>query len=400
MKNQLEKLRAKLAQIQGRMTTILNENPDGLDETQSTEYDKLEADFDATRSEMQTVEARLQKQQERESFLGQQQRAPLAHGDALAGANDGTSGDGEDGETSYRSAFWAAQTRKPLTPEQTRALNSGTADKGGYLVPEEFQTTIIEKLTEKSYLRQLATVSTSSSTENIPIEGIDGANGWIDEGGAYPESDPSISQVIMKAYKTGRIIKVTEELLNDSFTSIESYISMKFTKSTIKAEELAFVSGDGVGKPKGFLIDATLGITAASNAAITADEIIDLWGSLDEDYAGEGTWMMNRNTLVKVMKLKDGNGDYLVNKGLSGAPSTLLGRPIIINKHMPDIGSATKAIAFGDFSYYFIKDRKVMTMKRLDEKYADTGHVGFRIDKRVDGKLVVPEAINYLQMAV
>ena len=131
MKNQLEKLRAKLAQIQGRMTTMLNENPDGLDDAQSTEYDQLEIDFDATRSQMQTVEARIQKEQERQSFLGQVQRAPLAHGEPI-GQNDGTPG--EEGEAAYRSAFWAAQTRKPLTTTQTRALNEGVAEKGGYLL--------------------------------------------------------------------------------------------------------------------------------------------------------------------------------------------------------------------------------------------------------------------------
>jgi len=393
--NRLEKLRAKLAQLQGRMTTMLNENQDGLDDTLSAEYDQLEADFDATRADIEQEEKRVAKQREREAFMAQPQRAAIVEtGVALQGEVV------DDDKESYRASFWAAQTRQPLTDAQTRALSAGVGDKGGYLVPEEFQITIVEKLAEKSYIRNLATVSMSSSTTNIPVEGVDGANGWIDENGAYPESDPSLSQIVMKAYKTGRIIKVSEELLADSFTSIEAYIAGKFVKSTIKAEEEAFVVGDGVGKPKGFLLDATLGKTAAANNAITADEIIDLWGSLDEDYAGEAHWMMNRNTLVALMKLKDGNGDYLVNKGLNGAPSTLLGRPIVINKNMPDIGSATKPIAFGDFSYYFIKDRKVMEMKRLDEKYADYGQVGFRIDKRVDGKLVVSEAINYLQMEV
>ena len=248
-------------------------------------------------------------------------------------------------------------------------------------------------------MRNLATVSMSASIENIPIEGIDGVCAWLDEGEEYPVGDVGIGRVVLKAKKLGRTILVTRELLQDSFTSIESYISMKFTKSVIKTEEEAFVSGDGTKGARGFLIDATLGVTTAANDAITADDIIDLWGSLDEDYAANGTWMMNRNTLVKLMKLKDGNGDYLVNKGLSGAPSTLLGRTIVINKNMPDIGSSTKPIAFGDFSYYFIKDRKVMNMMRLDELYAATGHVGFQIDKRTDGRLVLPEAINYLQMA-
>ena len=390
--NRLEKLRAHLASLQSRMTTMLNENPEGLDETLSADYDTLEADFDATRADIEKTEKRMKKDGERATFLAQTQRAPLVEGVVVA--------DKEEDGASYRSAFWAAQMRQPLTDVQTRTLNSGVGSEGGYLVPEEFQTTIVEKLTEKSYIRTLATVSLSAATTNIPVEGIDGANGWIDEGGTYPVSDPSISQVIMKAHKTGRIILATDEMLRDGFTSVENYIAMKFAKSTTKAEEAAFVSGDGVGKPTGFLVDATLGTTAASNAAITSDEIINLWGSLDEDYAANGTFMMNRNTVLALMKLKDGNGDYIINKGLAGEPKTLLGRPIAINKNMPDIGSATKPIVFGDFSYYFIKDRKVMEMKRFDEKYGDTGHVGFRIDKRVDGKLVVPEAINYLQMAV
>lgn len=387
-----QKLRELLAQYDVAMRALLDANPEGLTDTQSKEYDDLEKKYDDTRAELDVVLARDAKNKERQTFLAQNQRQPL-----VAAVQSNSDADGKtDG---YRDAFWNAQTRKPLTPEQTRALSAGTADKGGYFVPETFVTTIITKLTEKSYMRPLATVSTSSSIENLPVEGDDGANGWIDESGVYPESDPTIGQEIMKAYKTGRILKVTEELLQDSISSIEAYIALKFTKSTTKAEELAFVLGDGVGKPTGFLVTAEVGKTAASTTAITADEIIDLWGSLDEDYASQAVWKMNRNTLVSIMKLKDGSGDYLVNKGLNGAPTTLLGRPIVINKHMPAIAAGTKPISFGDMSYYFIKDRKAMSMKRMDELYAATGHVGFRVDKRVDGKLVLPEAVKVLQMA-
>lgn len=386
-----QQLRELLAKYDVAMRALLETNPEGLTDVQSAEYDDLEKKYDDTRSELDKTLARDAKSQERQSFLSQNQRAPLTGSIQTSTKDDNTDG--------YRDAFWSAQTRKPLSPEQTRALNAGTADKGGYLVPETFVATIIMKLTEKSYMRPLATVSTSSSVENLPVEGDDGANGWIDEGGVYPESDPTIGQEIMKAYKTGRILKVTEELLQDSMTSIEAYIALKFTKSTTKAEEFAFVLGDGVSKPTGFLITAQVGKTTASTTSITADEIIDLWGSLDEDYASQAVWKMNRNTLVLIMKLKDGNGDYLVNKGLNGAPSTLLGRPIVINKYMPAIAAGAKPISFGDMSYYFIKDRKAMSMKRMDELYAATGHVGFRVDKRVDGKLVLAEAVKALQMA-
>lgn len=390
----LAELRALLATLDGQMRSMLDANPNGLSEAQAKEYDELDKRFDEVQTQIDAAVIRAEKAEKRQAYMGAEQRAPLV------GANPaGTQPAGDEKNETYRSAFWKGQSRKPLNEAETRALNEGTADKGGYLVPTTFAETIITKLGEKSPMRALATVSISTSTENIPVEGDDGANGWIDETGAYPESDPTIGQVIMKAYKTGRIIKVTEELLQDSFSSIEAYIAMKFTKSTTKAEEAAFVSGDGVGKPTGFLVTAQIGKTAASATAFTADEIIDLWGSLDEDYAADATWKMNRNTLVKLMKLKDSNGDYLVNKGLNGAPSTLLARPIVLNKNMPDIAANATPISFGDMSYYFIKDRKSMSMKRMDELYATTGHVGFRIDKRVDGKLVLPEAVKVLKMA-
>ncbi len=392
MNKHLEALRARMNQANAAMRAMLDANPNGLSEEQGKTYDDLEVEYDTAKREYDAAKARFEKAQERESFMGQHQRSPIV-GEIVRTEH------GDDKDNGYREAFWALQARRTLSPEQTRALSVGTVDKGGYLVPEEFQTTIIQKTTEKSYMRGLATVSVSRSIENLPVEGDDGVNSWIDETGTYAESDPTIGQVVMKAYKTGRIIKVTDELLSDSFTSIEAYIAMKFAKSTTKAEEAAFVNGDGTGKPTGFLVSATLGKTAASATAITADELIDLWGALDEDYAQNATWMMNRNTLIKIMKLKDTAGDYLVNKGLNGAPSTLLGRPIVINPHMPDIAIGTKPIAFGDFSYYFIKDRASMTMKRMDELYATTGHVGFRIDKRVDGKLVLAEAVQYLKMA-
>jgi len=388
-----QQLRELLAQHDTAMRALLDANPEGLDDAQSQKYDDLEKAYDDTRAKLDQAVARDAKAQEREKFLATAQRAPL-----VAGIKNQDE-QGDDKNDNYRNAFWTAQKREPLSSTQVRALSVGEAEKGGYLVPEEFQTTIINLLTEKSYMRPLATVSSSSSIENLPVEGDDGANGWISEGGAYPESDPTVGQQTMKAYKTGRILKVTEELLQDSISSIEAYIALKFTKSTIKAEELAFVSGDGVGKPTGFLISAQVGITAASASNVTSDEIIDLWGSLDEDYAANAVWKMNRNTLVMLMKLKDAQGDYIVNKGLNGAPNTLLGRPIVINKHMPDVAAGSKPISFGDMSYYFIKDRKAMSMKRLDEKYADTGHIGFRVDKRVDGKLVIPEAVKVLQMA-
>lgn len=389
----LAQLRAFLAELDGKMRAMLDANPDGLTETQAKDYDELEKSFDETQRKIDDAVSRAEKAEKRESYLNSQQRAPL-----VPGSPTGTHPDGEDKGAMHRTAFWKAQTKQPLTADEARSLNTATDAKGGYLVPETFSSTIITKAKELSYIRDLATVTISSSVENIPVEGDDGANGWIDEEGAYPESDPTIGTVQLSAWKTGRIIKVTDEALQDTVPSIEGYVAMKFAKSTVKAEEEAFVTGDGVKKPTGVLVTAEVGVTTASPTGISADEIINLMTSLDAAYDPNATLMMNKNTRAAIRKLKDSTGQYLWVQGFAGNPDTFDGKPIRINKHMPDIAAGTKPIAYGDFSYYHIKDRTMMTMKRLEDKYADTGHIGFRIDKRVDGKLVLPEAVKTLQM--
>lgn len=389
----LAELRAYLAELDGKMRAMLDANPNGLSEAQAKEYDELDKRFDETQTKIADAVSRAQKAEKRQSYLNSEQRAPL-----VGGNPSGNKEEGNDKNEMHRTAFWKAQTKQPLSSEEVRSLNTATDTKGGYLVPETFSSTIIEKANELSFIRDLATVTTSSSVENIPVEGDDCANGWIDEEGTYPESDPTISQVQLSAWKTGCIIKVTDEALQDTVPAIEGYVAMKFTKSTTKAEEAAFITGDGVKKPTGVLITAEVGVTTASPTGISADEIINLMTSLDAAYDPNAYLMMNKNTRAAIRKLKDSTGQYLWVQGFAGNPDTFDQKPIRINKHMPDIAANKKPIAYGDFKYYHIKDRTVMTMKRLDEKYADTGHVGFRVDKRVDGKLVLPEAIKTLQM--
>jgi len=389
----LAELRAFLAELDGKMRAMLDANPNGLSEAQKKEYDDLDKRFDETQVQITDAVSRAEKAEKRQVFLQSEQRAPLVGGNPSGGKED--SGDKNE---MHRTAFWKAQTKQPLSADEVRSLNTATDTKGGYLVPETFSSTIIEKANELSFIRDLATVTTSSSVENIPVEGDDCENGWIDEEGTYPESDPTISQVQLSAWKTGCIIKVTDEALQDTVPAIEGYVAMKFTKSTTKAEEAAFITGNGVKKPTGILITAEVGVTTASPTGISADEIINLMTSLDAAYDPNAYLMMNKNTRAAIRKLKDSTGQYLWVQGFAGNPDTFDQKPIRINKHMPDIAAGTKPIAYGDFKYYHIKDRTVMTMKRLDEKYADTGHVGFRVDKRVDGKLVLSEAIKTLQM--
>ena len=393
MPKHLEKLLAKRAKKAEDMKALLagaEKEDRALTKEEGEKYDEMEKELDGMSVDIQRVERQIQIDKD----LDSPQRGVVGGEQRIDNQEDA------DKEIAlYGRAFWKAQKGEVLSADEARSLNTGTDAKGGYLVPESFAATIIMKLGEKSYIRDVANVSTSTSTENLPVEGDDGASTWVDEEGAYGESDPTIAQVIMEAWKAGRIVKVTDEALQDTVPAVEDYVATKFTKSTTKLEEAAFVSGDGVKKPTGFLVTAETGVTAASTTAFTADEIIDLEYSLDEDYEQNAMWCMNKNTKKLIRKLKDADGNYLWKQGFNGEPDTLDGYPILTNKHMPDVAAGTSPIAFGDFGYYYIKDRLVMNIKRLDEKYADTGHVGFRVDKRVDGKLVLAEAIQKMVMA-
>lgn len=224
----------------------------------------------------------------------------------------------------------------------------------------------------------------------------------MDEEGAITESDDAFNQVSIGAYKLGTLIKVSNELLNDSVFNLEQYISKKFARRIGNKEEDAFFNGDGSGKPVGIFHStggAQVGVTAASTSAITADEVIDLFYSLGAPYRKNAVWVVNDATVKAIRKLKDGNGNYLWQPALtSGTPDTLLGRPVKTSAYVPTIASGAKVIAFGDFGYYWIADRQGRVFKKLSELYAATDQTGFVATQRVDGKLILPEAIKVLQM--
>ena len=196
-------------------------------------------------------------------------------------------------------------------------------------------------------------------------------------------------------------IKVSEELLNDSAFDLEGYFVSEFGRRIGNKEEEAFFTGNGSGKPTGILdgtAGADVGVTTTSASAITADEIIDLFYSLNVPYRKDAIWILNDSTLKAVRKLKDGTGQYLWQPALhEGSFDTLLGKRIFVSPYMPEIASGAKTVAFGDFKFYWIGDRQGITFRRLNELYAENGQVGFIASKRVDGKLILPEAIKVLK---
>ena len=302
----------------------------------------------------------------------------------------------------YKANFWDAMRSKTPMPQVVNALQVGVDSEGGYLVPDEFEHTLVQSLSEDNIVREHAHVfTTNSGSHKIPIVTEKGTAAWIDEEGAIPEGDDKFGQQQIGAHKVGTIIKVSEELLNDSAFDLESYFASEFARRIGDKEEEAFFTGNGESKPLGILADeggAEVGLTSAASNAITADEIVDLFYSLKAPYRKNAIWVLNDSTVAAVRKLKASTGEYLWQPALhEGGHETLLGKKIYTSPFVPELAAGSKSIVFGNFSYYWIGDRQGITFRRLNERYAETGQVGFLATKRLDGKLLLPEAIKVLQ---
>ena len=302
----------------------------------------------------------------------------------------------------YKNSFWDMM-RGFVTPEIRNALSIGSDPDGGYTVPDEFERQLIHGLEENNIFRRMAhVIHTSSGTRKIPIANDTMEASWIDEGEAIPETETKFAQTTLSAYKLGTMIKVSNELLNDSAFNIASYIAERFGVAMGNAEEKAFISGDGDKKPTGLLADtgAQLGVTAGSETLVSFDEIFALYYSLKAPYRRRASFLCNEALLLQIMTIKDRNDNYIWKPSLDIAtPDTILGRPIYTSAYMPLQAAGEKVLTFGDYNYYWVADRANRTFKRLNELYAVTDQVGFLTTQRVDGKLILPEAVKYLKMS-
>lgn len=358
-------------------------------------YQKMEADLDR----FTNTANRLQKEEAMDAAMA----APVSEPVKTNPKNEGKKG---TASKEYTEAFWNMMhtRREDLDREVRNSLTIGTDSKGGYLAPDEFEKTLIRALEEQNVMRRLAKViKTEHGNLEIPVLGTGGTAEWTAEEQAYHESDMEFSQITLGAHKLTRILKVSEELANDSVFDLQGLIAEDFGRAFGVAEEEAFLTGDGNGKPMGLLND-THGIqdtiTAAAAAAVTFDEMFDLYYKLKSPYRGKAAWLMNDQTVKILRKLKDGNQQYIWQPAVTaGAPDTILGRPVYTSPFMPTAASGNKAIVFGDFSYYWIADRTSRNFRRLDELYATTGQIGYLASQRVDARLVLPEAMKAIKMA-
>lgn len=274
-------------------------------------------------------------------------------------------------------------------------LQEGVDAEGGYLVPEEYDNRLFEKLEEENIMRKLATVITTAGQHKINIAAAKPAASWIEEGQELSFGEAKFEQIYLDAFKLHVAIKMTEELLYDNAFNLEDQILSSFTKAIANAEEDAFLNGDGEKKPTGIFAETGGGqVMGTLTAAIKSDDLIDLVFALKRPYRKNASFIMNDATLASLRKLKDNNGAYIWQPSYKdGEPDRVLGYKVYTSAFAP-----MNAIAFGDYKYYNIGDRGPRSFAELRELFAGNGMIGYLAKERVDGKLILPEAVKILKL--
>ena len=348
-------------------------------------YSRMEAEIEELTNSIE----RQQRAERREQELSKPVNSPITG----KPYKDEPQGEVKKGRASdeYKKAMLTAL--RSNFRQVSNVLQEGVDADGGYLVPEEYDHRLIDVLTEENIMRGIATKITTSGEHKINIAATKPAAAWIEEGEALSFGDATFEQKILDAHKLHVAIKITEELLYDNAFGLENYIITEFGKALANAEEDAFLNGDGVGKPTG-IFDKTKGGESIGTltAALKSDDVLDLIYKLKRPYRKNASFIMNDATLAQIRKLKDNNGQYLWQPSYQvGEPDKILGYNIRTSAFAP-----TDAIAFGDYKYYNIGDRGSRSFKQLNELFAGNGMIGYVAKERVDGLLILPEAVKIL----
>ncbi|MFC3058330.1 phage major capsid protein [Paenirhodobacter populi] len=297
-----------------------------------------------------------------------------------------------------------------------KAMNTTVAAEGGYLVDPQTSETIRSVLRSTASIRQIASVVNVEATSfDVLIDRSDLGSGWATETAALTETaTPQIERISIPLFELAAMPKASQRLLDDSAFDIEGWLAGRIAEKFARAEAAAFVSGDGVDKPKGFLahekaanaawVWGKLGYVATGAngdfaASNQADAIVDLVYALNAEYRANASFVMNSKTAGAVRKMKDADGRFLWSDGLAaGEPARLMGYPVLIAEDMPDIAAGSYAIAFGDFSAgYTVAERP--DLRILRDPFSAKPHVLFYASKRVGGDVSDFAAIKLLKFA-
>lgn len=294
--------------------------------------------------------------------------------------------------TEYHREFWDAAKGKPVSCSYIQ--DGRNTANGSYRLPFESDKKFTLARKEENIFRQIATVVGAPEGEHV-VWAYDNEPSatWLNQRNtnSFFENTDVFEKHKLSCHVLGASILIPEDFCGDASFDVEAHIIKDFGRSIGRAEEAAFISGDGMDAPPGFLNDAIVGHTTGD---ISYDDVIRLFFSLDKEYRRNAVWIMNDETAYKLRTLKDANDNYLWNH----TDNTIMGKPVYISNYMPGEAVGANPIAFGDFCYYWIFDRKSFTMRRLNELFVAKQQIGFLGYEYLDAKLIRPDAIHVMQI--
>ncbi|WAX93189.1 phage major capsid protein [Aminobacter sp. NyZ550] len=420
----LKDLREQQARIATNARSKFEEIKDDTPEVRAKE---IESEFDAMMAEYDQLGAKMERlkklEEAEERSNAPDPRRPRGDNGEQRGA-----GDDVDKPLDYKEVFakavrfgassLAAEERSVLmtgradVPTELRAQSVGTDAAGGYTVPEGFSGEIDKAMKawgpmwDADIVRELntatgndlpwPTVDDTSQTGSLKAENA----GVTDDG----TGDVVFGQAMFNAYVySTKMVRIPIELLQDSAFDMEALLNDLYGERLGRTANSVLTTGDGANKPKGIVVAAGAGKTAASATALASDELIDLLHSVDPAYRASPKcrWQFNDTTLASIRKLKDGQGNYLWQMGdvRTGEPDRLLAHPYSVNQAMANIGASARPIIFGDHSRYVVRKVRGFTVITLRERYAENFQVGMVGFKRFDGDLLNSQAVKALAMA-
>ena len=300
-------------------------------------------------------------------------------------------------------AAWDKYCRKghdALEPDEKKALTVSNDTSGGFLAPPEYVRELIKTVTEISPIRSIARVrQTAQRSIQLPKRTGQFAAQWVAESGTRTETTGyTVGLEEIPAHEYYAMVDISEQDLEDSVFDLEAEMQSEFAEQFAKTEGNAFVVGDAVGKPEGFLTNSSVAsVNSGAASALTADGLITLVHSIKAEYGRAGVFVFNRSTLADIRKLKDTAGQYVFQAGMmlqGGVTNTILGYGYVEATDMPDVAAGAKPVAFGDFRRaYMIVDRIALSVLRDPFTQATTGNVRYVARRRVGGQVILAEAI-------
>lgn len=418
----LREERATLAKQADDLLKRAKDEKRDLSEDEAAQFDKIHDDCEAKLSEAKRLERHHDLQQSLDdpqpTLAGGQQRANGPDGGqsddvierfrtwlrndegnqpkviSLAGMLPGDS----DYQPRLRTLRHELQLRQAgMSEREARALAVGTTAAGGATVAQEFYNVLETAMLQFGGARQVrSTIMRTATGASMPMPQADDTGNigeLLGENTGAGEQDINFTQAQLDAYKySSKSVKVSIELLQDSAFNLATWLGERLGERIGRITNQHFTTGDGSGKPQGFVTGAPEGFTSANTDAIHVDadedDLLELFHSVDPSYRMNAEWTFNDGTLKEIKKLKDADNRPLWVPGIAvREPDSIHGKPYVINQDMPDLGAGNKPIVFGDFSRFIIRDVMDVMLMRLEELYAESGQVAFIAFSRHDSVL-------------